>query len=84
MTGQIAVGHNEGTMTIRHNTNLDKVLFTKTDSKEWIEVMVYSPDGSKLAVGSHDNKIYVYETDNYRLLGKCVKHSSFIVSVDWS
>lgn len=44
----------------------------------------YSPDGSKLAVGSHDNNIYIYSTDDYRLLGKCTKHNSFIVSVDWS
>jgi WD40 repeat protein len=46
--------------------------------------MEYSPDGSKLAVGSHDNKIYVYDANSYKLLGKCTKHNSFIVSVDWS
>ncbi len=37
-----------------------------------------------LAVGSHDNNIYVYETGSYGLIGKCSKHNSFIVSVDWS
>jgi WD40 repeat protein len=37
-----------------------------------------------LAVGSHDNNIYVYETTGYKLLGKCTKHNSFITSVDWS
>lgn len=46
--------------------------------------MQYSPDGSKLAVGSHDNNIYVYDSTSYSLLGKCTKHNSFIVSVDWS
>lgn len=46
--------------------------------------MAYSPDGKKLAVGSHDNNIYVYDSTNYKLLGKCTKHNSFIVSVDWS
>jgi WD40 repeat protein len=46
--------------------------------------MEYSPDGTKLAVGSHDNNIYVYETSGYELLGVCSKHNSFIVSVDWS
>jgi len=54
------------------------------DSQEWVEAMAYSPDGSKLAVGSHDNNIYVYDTDSYKLVGKCSKHNSFIVSVDWS
>lgn len=49
-----------------------------------MEVLKYSHDGSKLAAGSHDNFIYVYNTNNYAKLGKCVGHSSFIVSVDWS
>ena len=46
--------------------------------------MQYSPDGKKLACGSHDNNIYIYETTNYNLLGTCSKHNSFITSVDWS
>lgn len=46
--------------------------------------MTYSPDGSKLAVGSHDNNIYVYDSTTYDLLGTCKAHNSFIVSVDWS
>lgn len=31
------------------------------DSKEEIEDMKYSPDNTKLAVGSHDNFIYLYD-----------------------
>ena len=31
----------------------------KQDKLEWIEAMHYSPDSKLLAVGSHDNKIYV-------------------------
>lgn len=46
--------------------------------------MTYSPDGSKLAVGSHDNFIYVYETSAYDLLGKLTGHSSYITCLDWS
>lgn len=46
--------------------------------------MEYSPDGTKLAVGSHDNNIYFYNTADYSLLGVCKKHNSFITSVDWS
>lgn len=47
--------------------------------------MCYSPDGKKLAVGSHDNAVYVYDVDNnYKLLGKCGKSSSYITSVDWT
>ena len=46
--------------------------------------MNYSPDGKYLAVGSHDNNIYIYETQNYTLAGTLKGHNSFIVSVDWS
>lgn len=81
----VAIGHNDGTLTIRAGpTQLDKIIATHNHSSEWIEAMEYSPDGSKLAVGSHDNKIYVYDSNSYALLGKCTAHNSFIVSVDWS
>ena len=84
-TGHVAVGHNDGTLTIRAAADrLDEVIATKMDSKEWIEDMEFSPDGSKLAVGSHDNKIYIYSSNDYSPLGKCIGHNSFIVSVDWS
>lgn len=85
VNGHVAVGCNDGTLQIRAGKDkLSQVLFQNTDSQEWIEAMEYSPDGSKLAVGSHDNKIYVYNTNNYQKLGQCTKHNSFIVSVDWS
>lgn len=84
--GEVAIGHNDGRVTIRAGaTSLDNTKITLEDSEEWIEAMAYSPCGNKLAVGSHDNKIYVYDTtDSYKLLGTCSKHNSFIVSVDWS
>ena len=83
--GHIAIGHNDGTLTIRAGLNkLDTVIAKNTNSQEWIEAMQYSPDGKKLACGSHDNTIYIYDANSYNLLGKCSKHNSFIVSVDWS
>ena len=83
--GDIAVGHNDGTLTIRESiTKLDSIKHKNQTSQEWIEAMSYSPDGSKLAVGSHDNNIYIYETEGYTLLGKMSKHNSFITSLDWS
>ncbi len=83
--GHVAVGHNDGTLTIRAGIDqIDQIIATKNDSKEWIEVIRYSPCGTMLAVGSHDNNIYVYNTDSYSLIGKCSKHNSFIVALDWS
>lgn len=52
------------------------------DSKEWIQVLQPSPDGQKLAVGSHDNTIYVYDS-SFNLMYKCTGHSSYITAVDW-
>lgn len=82
--GHLAVGANDGTVSIREATNPGKALFTLADSAEWIEIMEYSPDGSKLAVGSHDNSIYFYDSSSYSKLGVMSKHSSYITSIDWS
>jgi WD40 repeat protein len=54
-----------GTVTIREvvltqGNDLNKILHTIKYSKEWIECMAYSPSGDKLAVGSHDNLIIIY------------------------
>ena len=55
--------------------------------KEWIEIMRYSPNGDKLAVGSHDNFIYLYNTvcdGKYTAHGILRGHSSYITALDWS
>ncbi|XP_005172258.2 echinoderm microtubule-associated protein-like 3 isoform X1 [Danio rerio] len=58
------------------------------DGNEQLSVMRYSPDGSFLAVGSHDNFIYIYSVTEggrrYTRFGKCTGHSSFITHLDWS
>ena len=45
--------------------------------------MEYSPCGKYLAVGSHDNWIYIYD-QSYSLVGTCKGHCSFITALDWS
>lgn len=82
----IAVAANDGTLTIRLKSNLNTPIFSANDSKEWIEVVKYSPDGSKLAVGSHDNNIYVYKVAGvqYSLEGVLRGHNSFVTALDWS
>jgi len=85
-SGHVAVGHNDGRVTIRESKDaIDKIVTTLTDSAEWIETMGYSPCGKYLAVGSHDDNIYVYKAeDEYKLHGTGGAHNSFIVSLDWS
>lgn len=83
--GHVAVGHNDGRVTIRGGADdLQTIRHTLQDSDEWIEAIAYSPCGGKLAVGSHDDNIYVYDASDYKLIGKGTAHNSFIVSVDWS
>ncbi|KAF8795097.1 Echinoderm microtubule-associated like protein [Argiope bruennichi] len=58
------------------------------DGSEAIDCVKFSPDGRFLAVGSHDNYIYVYQVDDeykkYNRIGRCMGHSSFITHLDWS
>uniref|UniRef100_A0A8C2UVG5 Echinoderm microtubule-associated protein-like 4 n=1 Tax=Chinchilla lanigera TaxID=34839 RepID=A0A8C2UVG5_CHILA len=59
-----------------------------TDGNEQLSVMRYSVDGTFLAVGSHDNFIYLYVVSEngrkYSRYGKCTGHSSYITHLDWS
>uniref|UniRef100_A0A8C1XNN6 EMAP like 1 n=1 Tax=Cyprinus carpio TaxID=7962 RepID=A0A8C1XNN6_CYPCA len=49
---------------------------------------LFIPDGHFLAIGSHDNYIYMYAVaengKKYNRVGKCSGHSSFITHLDWS
>jgi WD40 repeat protein len=36
------------------------------------------------AVGSHDGKIYIYETETLSLIGKCIGHNAAITCIDFS
>ncbi|XP_032201135.1 echinoderm microtubule-associated protein-like 1 isoform X1 [Mustela erminea] len=80
-----------GTLTGRwfvFDTETKDLVTVHTDGNEQLSVMRYSPDGTFLAIGSHDNCIYIYGvSDNgrkYTRVGKCSGHSSFITHLDWS
>lgn len=94
----LVVGHNDGAVSVRQVddlanlaegavVDLNNVVGKANHPKEWIEIMRFSSDGSKLAVGSHDNFIYIYNTSEdgkYKTHGKMKGHSSYITSLDWS
>ena len=46
----------------------------------------YSPDEGHLAVGSHDNHVYIYEIreDGYHLIATDNRNSAWITAIDWS
>ena len=48
-------------------------------------MVAYSPAGDTLAVGVEDGSIFLYAVpDEYELIGKCVRHTSPIISMDFS
>uniref|UniRef100_A0A7M4ETJ8 EMAP like 1 n=1 Tax=Crocodylus porosus TaxID=8502 RepID=A0A7M4ETJ8_CROPO len=80
-----------GTLTGRwfvFDTETKDLVTVHTDGNEQLSVMRYSPDGNFLAIGSHDNCIYIYGVNEngrkYTRIGKCSGHSSFITHLDWS
>uniref|UniRef100_A0A8C2D7P3 EMAP like 1 n=1 Tax=Cyprinus carpio TaxID=7962 RepID=A0A8C2D7P3_CYPCA len=70
------------------DTESKDLVTVHTDGNDQLSVMRFSPDGHFLAIGSHDNYIYMYAVaengKKYNRVGKCSGHSSFITYLDWS
>ena len=59
----LVVAGNDGAVSIRAQSAPDVEVKLIQDSTEWIEVMAFSPNNKYLAVGSHDNNVYVYDAE---------------------
>ncbi|XP_061645666.1 echinoderm microtubule-associated protein-like 4 isoform X2 [Phyllopteryx taeniolatus] len=85
--GVVALGTHSGKWFVLDAETADLVAI-HTDGNEQLSVMRFSVDGALLAVGSHDNFIYVYGVADrgrkYSRYGKCSGHSSYITHLDWS
>uniref|UniRef100_A0A8C5HJE4 HELP domain-containing protein n=1 Tax=Gouania willdenowi TaxID=441366 RepID=A0A8C5HJE4_GOUWI len=83
----VAVGSQTGRWLVLDTESKDLVA-VHTDGNEQLSAMCYGPDGNFLAIGSHDNYIYIYAVGEngrkYSRVGKCSGHSSFITHLDWS
>ncbi|XP_070697901.1 echinoderm microtubule-associated protein-like 1 isoform X6 [Pempheris klunzingeri] len=83
----VAIGTQTGRWLVLDTDSKDLVT-VHTDGNEQLSVMSYGPDGNFLAIGSHDNYIYIYAVGEngrkYSRVGKCSGHSSFITHLDWS
>uniref|UniRef100_A0A8C1G128 Echinoderm microtubule-associated protein-like 1 n=1 Tax=Cyprinus carpio TaxID=7962 RepID=A0A8C1G128_CYPCA len=83
----VAIGTQTGRWLVLDTESKDLVT-VHTDGNEQLSVMRFSPDGHFLAIGSHDNYIYIYAVaengKKYSRVGKCSGHSSFITHLDWS
>ncbi|KAG5857157.1 hypothetical protein ANANG_G00016140 [Anguilla anguilla] len=83
----VAIGTQTGRWLVLDTESKDLVT-VHTDGNEQLSVIRFAPDGSFLAIGSHDNYIYIYAVGEngrkYSRVGKCSGHSSFITHMDWS
>uniref|UniRef100_A0A8C2D7N8 EMAP like 1 n=1 Tax=Cyprinus carpio TaxID=7962 RepID=A0A8C2D7N8_CYPCA len=83
----VAIGTQSGRWLVLDTESKDLVT-VHTDGNDQLSVMRFSPDGHFLAIGSHDNYIYMYAVaengKKYNRVGKCSGHSSFITYLDWS
>nr|XP_033810290.1 echinoderm microtubule-associated protein-like 2 isoform X1 [Geotrypetes seraphini] len=83
----VAVGTLAGRWLVLDTETSDLVTI-HTDGSEQISVTSFSPDGNFLAIGSHDNYVYIYAVTEggrkYSRVGRCSGHSSFITHLDWS
>ncbi|KAM7409201.1 hypothetical protein PAMA_002749 [Pampus argenteus] len=83
----VAIGTHSGKWYVLDAESTDLVAI-HTDGNEQLSVMRFSADGGLLAVGSHDNFIYLYTVSErgrkYSRYGKCTGHSSYITHLDWS
>ncbi|OQR86640.1 microtubule-associated protein [Achlya hypogyna] len=79
-TGQLK----EGAFAVLDATTLE-IIHEGRDSKQSISDIKFSPDGTLLAIGSHDNTIYLHAVmDNYALRSKCSKSTGRITHLDFS
>ncbi|XP_076415230.1 echinoderm microtubule-associated protein-like 3 isoform X3 [Peromyscus maniculatus bairdii] len=83
----VVVGLNTGRWLVL-DTETKEIVSDVTDGNEQLSVVRYSPDGLYLAIGSHDNMIYIYSVSSCGTkssrFGRCMGHSSFITHLDWS
>lgn len=84
----LVVCSNLGKVSIRAFEDFDKKIQVLKQPKQWCEVAKYSPCENYLAVGSHDNHLYIYEinpdTHEYTLFATDQRNHAWINAIDWS
>lgn len=81
----IAVGFKDGSIALFDADSMTET-FRNQRHKQGISQIKFSPDGSMLAVGSHDNtvSIWSYTGGSLEFASLCRGHSSYITHLDFS
>jgi len=79
------VGCKDGTVRVVDLKKFKQKAMIKL-AKEWISDIKFSPNNDKVAIGSHDDAIYILSYPELKLKrgARMKKHSSFITHLDWS
>ncbi|CAM9099953.1 unnamed protein product [Discosporangium mesarthrocarpum] len=73
----------DGAFLVLDTLNME-VVFEGRDSRSCIRACCFSPDGKTFALGSVDNKIYIYDARSFALRAKAQKHNGAILAIDFS
>jgi WD40 repeat protein/Ca2+-binding EF-hand superfamily protein len=76
-------GKKNGGFYVLNASDLSEV-FVGKDAKDWIQDVKFSPDGFSLAMGSHDNVIYLHNTTDWSVRAMCKSHENAITHLDFS
>lgn len=84
----IAVGFTTGGWMLMNSSTGDTIFIRKSEPPEKISEIQFSSDGSHVALGCHDNDVYIYELRNegrsVSLKARCKGHTSSVSHLDWS
>ena len=71
----------------KNDLNMQKLKVIQ-QSKRWISEIKFSPNDEQVAIGAHDQKIYMYKCTGQRKFKNVkrpmLKHSSAITHIDWT
>lgn len=83
--GHVAVGYNTGAVEIFEYATLKPRFFAPARAGETVSCLRYAPSGKLLAVGSHDNLVYILDAAaKYGVRCRLRGHSSYIKNCDFS